>query len=83
MYIVTNGNAASQMSRLERSGLLPYVRDVFVSEDAGAAKPDVRYFDYAFSRIPGFEKERAEEEAKKLSITYQVGSFEEMRRVLL
>ena len=24
-----------------------------------------------------------EEEAKKLSITYQVGSFEEMRRVLL
>ena len=84
----------------------------------GAAKPDVRYFDYAFSRIPGFEKERAlligdsltsdmlgaqnagidsmwycpqalryypewEEEAKKLSITYQVGSFEEMRRVLL
>ena len=59
LYIVTNGNAVSQMSRLERSGLLPYVQDVFVSEDAGAAKPDVRYFDYAFSRIPGFEKERA------------------------
>ena len=59
LYIVTNGNAASQMSRLERSGLLPYVRDVFVSEDAGAAKPDKRYFAYAFSRIPGFEKERA------------------------
>lgn len=118
LYIVTNGNAVSQMSRLERSGLLPYVRDVFVSEDAGAAKPDKRYFAYAFSRIPGFEKGQAlligdsltsdmlgaqnagidsmwywpqalryypewEEEAKKLSITYQVGSFEEMRRVLL
>lgn len=118
LYIVTNGNAVSQMSRLERSGLLPYVQDVFVSEDAGAAKPDVRYFDYAFSRIPGFEKERAlligdsltsdmlgaqnagidsmwycpqalryypewEEEAKKLSITYQVGSFEAIRGMLL
>ncbi len=106
------------MSRLERSGLLPYVQDVFVSEDAGAAKPDKRYFAYAFSRIPGFEKERAlligdsltsdmlgaqnagidsmwycpqalryypewEEEAKKLSITYQVGSFEEIRQLLL
>lgn len=59
LYIVTNGNAVSQMSRLERSGLLPYVQDVFVSEDAGAAKPDKRYFAYAFSRIPGFEKERA------------------------
>lgn len=118
LYIVTNGNAVSQMSRLERSGLLPYVRDVFVSEDAGAAKPDKRYFAYAFSRIPGFEKERAlligdsltsdmlgaqnagidsmwycpqalryypewEEEAKKLSITYQVGSFEAIRGMLL
>ena len=111
LYIVTNGNAVSQMSRLERSGLLPYVQDVFVSEDAGAAKPDVRYFDYAFSRIPGFEKERAlligdsltsdmlgaqnagidsmwycpqgGEAPEGLSITYQVGSFEEMRRVLL
>ena len=111
LYIVTNGNAVSQMSRLERSGLLPYVQDVFVSEDAGAAKPDVRYFDYAFSRIPCFEKERAlligdsltsdmlgaqnagidsmwycpqgGEAPEGLSITYQVGSFEEMRRVLL
>lgn len=59
LYIVTNGNAASQRTRLAHSGLLPYVRDVFVSEDAGAAKPDKRYFDYVFSRIPGFEKERA------------------------
>lgn len=59
LYIVTNGNAASQRTRLEHSGLLPYVGDVFVSEDAGAAKPDKRYFDYVFSRIPGFEKEEA------------------------
>ena len=29
LYIVTNGNAVSQMSRLKRSGLLPYVQDVF------------------------------------------------------
>lgn len=59
LYIVTNGNAASQRTRLAHSGLLSYVGDVFVSEDAGAAKPDKRYFDYVFSRIPGFEKEEA------------------------
>ena len=40
-------------------GLLNYVNSYFVSEDAGAAKPDVRYFDYVFSRIPGFAKEEA------------------------
>ena len=59
LYIVTNGNAATQKTRLERSGLLNYVNSYFVSEDAGAAKPDVRYFDYVFSRIPGFAKEEA------------------------
>lgn len=59
LCIVTNGNAKSQMSRLERSGLMPYIHQVFVSEDAGAAKPDVRYFEYVFSRIPGFGKEEA------------------------
>ncbi len=59
LYIVTNGNAATQKTRLERSGLMDYVNSYFVSEDAGAAKPDVRYFDYVFSRIPGFAKEEA------------------------
>ena len=59
LYIVTNGNAATQKTRLERSGLMDYVNSYFVSEDAGAAKPDVRYFDYVFSRIPGFGKEEA------------------------
>lgn len=59
LYIVTNGNALSQKARLERAGLLPYVKDVFVSEDAGVPKPDKGYFDYAFSRIPGFSREQA------------------------
>ena len=59
LYIVTNGNAATQKTRLERSGLMDYVNPYFVSEDAGAAKPDVRYFEYVFSRIPGFGKEEA------------------------
>lgn len=58
MYIVTNGNAATQKTRLEHSGLLDYVKAYFVSEDAGAAKPDLRYFQYVFSRIPGFEKDQ-------------------------
>lgn len=59
LYIVTNGNAVTQRTRLEHSGLMNYVKTYFVSEDAGAAKPDPRYFDYVFSRIPSFEKDRA------------------------
>ncbi len=56
LYIVTNGNAATQKTRLQNSGLLRYVKEYFVSEDAGAAKPDPRYFDYVFSRLPHVER---------------------------
>lgn len=53
IYIVTNGNAVSQRTRLQNSGLMKYVRDYFISETAGAAKPDKRYFDYVLSHLPG------------------------------
>ncbi len=59
LYIVTNGNAATQKPRLAHSGLMDYVKEYFVSEDAGATKPDKRYFDYVFARIPGLSKESA------------------------
>lgn len=59
IYIVTNGNAVSQQSRLTRSGLLPYIKDVFVSEKVGVGKPDKRYFDYVAAHIPGYAPERA------------------------
>lgn len=53
IYIVTNGNAASQRTRLQRSGMMEYVKDYFISETAGAAKPDKKYFDYVLEHIPG------------------------------
>lgn len=59
LYIVTNGVAETQRSRLEASGLLPYFQGVFVSEEAGAQKPKRAFFDYVFSRIPDFRPERA------------------------
>lgn len=51
MYIVTNGNAVSQKERLQRSGLMDYIIDFYVSEAVGAAKPDIRYFRYVFEQI--------------------------------
>lgn len=59
LYIVTNGNAVTQKTRLKHAGLMDYVKAYFVSEDAGAAKPDPRYFQYVFSRIPDFSREEA------------------------
>lgn len=57
LYIVTNAVAAVQKARLAASDLQPYITDAFISEDAGASKPSVAYFDYVFSRIPGITRE--------------------------
>lgn len=57
LYIVTNGVSRSQYKRLGDSGLYPFFKDVFVSEDTGFQKPMKEYFDYVFARIPGFSAE--------------------------
>ncbi len=59
LYIASNGVAATQDSRLESAGILPYFDDVFISERTGHHKPDKAYFDYCFARIPGFRPEEA------------------------
>ena len=51
MYIVTNGIAKIQRSRLALSGLLPYFRGVFISEEIGHAKPSAGYFDHVIETI--------------------------------
>lgn len=58
LYIVTNGTSSTQYKRLAASGLDKYVKNIFVSEDAGSQKPQKEYFDYCFSRIPGAKPER-------------------------
>lgn len=59
LYILTNGVEATQESRLTRSGLRPYLSGVFVSETTGYQKPQREYFEYVFSHIPRFDKNRA------------------------
>lgn len=58
MYIVTNGVGFIQRERQKRSGLAPYFDGVFISEDLGFEKPDVRYFETVAASIDGFSKEK-------------------------
>lgn len=51
MYIVTNGVAHTQKKRFYLSPIHEYFNDIFVSEEAGAAKPMREYFDFVFERI--------------------------------
>ncbi|MEA5050264.1 MAG: YjjG family noncanonical pyrimidine nucleotidase [Oscillospiraceae bacterium] len=59
MYAVTNGSAVAQHRKLEGSGLIGYLDDVFISEEMGAEKPDPRYFALCTARIPAFDPRKS------------------------
>ena len=51
LYLTTNGITRVQKRRLRESELAPYISGIFVSEEAGAAKPQSAYFDYVAEKI--------------------------------
>ena len=57
LYLVTNGTAAVQKGRLASADLQKYFENIFISEEIGFNKPDIRYFESCFSRIPSFSRE--------------------------
>lgn len=59
LFLVSNGTACVQHSRLTSAGLYPYFEQVFISQEIGCNKPDRAYFDRCFARIPGFDPEKA------------------------
>lgn len=58
LYIVTNGVAETQHLRLRESGLEPFFRDIFISEEVGSQKPQKEFFDACLRRIPYGDPEK-------------------------
>ncbi|MBM7709450.1 YjjG family noncanonical pyrimidine nucleotidase [Enterococcus lemanii] len=56
LYVVTNGVSKTQMKRLNDAKLLPYFKEVIVSEATGYQKPMREFFDYTFKKIPNLKK---------------------------
>ena len=57
LYLLTNAVASVQRSRLRGSVFANLITEAFISEDAGASKPDPAYYDYVRSRVPGLTAE--------------------------
>lgn len=55
IYVVTNGVATTQRSRLKDSGLMPHFKEIFISEEIGYQKPMKEYFEYCFERIENID----------------------------
>jgi len=52
IFIVTNGLLVTQESRIKHSLIRDYISGYFVSSDVGFQKPDIRFFQHVFDRIP-------------------------------
>ena len=56
---MSNGTAKVQAGRLKSANISHFFEIIFVSQEVGADKPDIAYFERVFARIEGFRKERA------------------------
>lgn len=51
LAIITNGLKEVQRPRFEKSTIHPYISEIIISEEVGAAKPNTEIFDIAFEKM--------------------------------
>ena len=56
-YAVTNGTKVAQVKKLNKSGLVDLFDDVFISEDVGVEKPDVKFFEHVWDVIGQYQSD--------------------------
>ncbi len=59
LYLASNGTTWVQKERIAGSGIGKYFDDIFISQEMGANKPALEFFNACFQKIPGFSKENA------------------------
>ena len=58
LYLASNGTAKMQAGRLKSANISRFFEQVFVSQELGANKPSLEYFEKCFARIPGIDKKK-------------------------
>ena len=56
IYVITNGVASTQRSRIERMGLETIFEDIFISSDVGYSKPDKKFFEAHLKDMNNYEE---------------------------
>lgn len=59
LYAATNGITYIQTGRLEQSGIAPFFKEIFISEQFHTQKPDAAFYEKIGNRIPNFDKHHA------------------------
>lgn len=58
LYLVSNGNTDVQMSRIASANISQYFQQICISQEMGADKPDIKFFDRCFAKIPDLDKSK-------------------------
>ena len=74
LYATTNGITFIQTGRLEQSGIAPYFKEIFISEQLHTQKPDAAFYEKIGARIPNFDKDHALMIGDSLSADIQGGN---------
>ena len=74
LYAATNGITAIQTGRLEQSGIAPFFKEIFISEQLHTQKPDAAFYEKIGARIPNFNKNHALMIGDSLSADIQGGN---------
>lgn len=73
-YVVSNGTITAQSKKLKLSGLGELMDGIFLSEQLGVEKPDVRFFDKVFAEIQPADKAQVMIVGDSLSSDIQGGN---------
>ena len=74
LYAATNGITFIQTGRLEQSGIAPFFKKIFISEQLHTQKPDAAFYEKIGARIPNFDKNHALMIGDSLSADIQGGN---------
>ena len=59
LYGATNGITFIQTGRLKQSGIAPFFKEIFISEQLHTQKPDAAFYEKIGARISNFDKDHA------------------------
>ena len=74
LYAATNGITYIQTGRLEQSGIAPFFKEIFISEQLHTQKPDAAFYEKIGARISNFDKKYALMIGDSLSADIQGGN---------
>ena len=74
LYAATNGITFIQTGRLEQSGIAPFFKEIFISEQLHTQKPDAAFYEKIGARIPNFNKNQTLMIGDSLSADIQGGN---------